>query len=74
MATNLFVRFKKLVQPKPQRIGTVLSVVGTSVVIEESGGGTARLIGEATVGQKVYFRDDLIVGIAPNLTIVTVEE
>lgn len=74
MSTNLFTRFKKLLQPQPQRIGTVLSVVGTALVVQELGGGTARVVGEGTVGQQVYFQGNTVVGPAPSLPQDFIEE
>lgn len=74
MSSNLFVRFKRLLPATPTRIGTVTSVDGTDLIVTETGGGTARITGAATVGQKVYFRGRVMDGLAPTLTEVTVEE
>ena len=74
MSTNLFTRFKKLVAPQPQRIGTAQAVDGTAVVVQEDGGGTARVVGSATVGQRVYFQGGAIIGDAPNLPQDFIEE
>jgi hypothetical protein len=72
--SNLFSRFKRLLPTYPLRVGDVLSVEGTAVVVQEIGGTTVRVIGEASVGQRVYFRHAEIVGLAPSLALLVVEE
>ena len=72
--SNLFVRFQRLLPSNPLRVGNVVSVSGTSVLVQEDGGAQVRVIGEATVNSRVYFRAGEIVGPAPNLTLITVEE
>lgn len=74
MSSNLFVRFKRLLPTTPTRIGTVTSVDGTDLVVTELGGGTARIVGDATVGQKVYFRGRVMDSLAPTLAEVQVDE
>ena len=72
--SNLFKRFQRLIPSYPLRVGTVQEVLGTSVLVTEVGGGSVRLVGEATVGQKVYFRNAEIVGPAPSLPVEVIEE
>lgn len=70
MATNLWARFKRLVQAAPMLIVTVESVGadGTSLVTTASGG-TFRVFGDTVAaGSKAYVRDGVIVGEAPNMT------
>lgn len=74
MATNLFKRFLDLVPKSPLRVGVVTAIDGTSVRIEEMGGGDVTVRGEAALGERVYFRNGVIEGTAPNLPFVTVEE
>lgn len=49
-------------------------VDGTAVVVQESGGGLVRVVGEATAGDRVYFRNSTIEGPAPNLPLEVIEE
>ena len=72
--SNLFKRFERLLPRHPLRVGTVLSVDGTTVLVQEQGGGVVRVRGEATAGTKVYFRDSIIEGPAPNLPLEVIEE
>lgn len=72
--SNLFKRFQRLIPSYPLRVGTVQEVQGTSVLVAEVGGGTVRLVGTGTVGQKVYFRNAETVGPAPNLPVEVIEE
>ena len=72
--SNLFKRFERLLPHHPLRVGTVLSVDGTTVLVQEQGGGVVRVRGEATAGTKVYFRDLTIEGPAPNLPLEVIEE
>jgi len=74
MSSNLFTRFKRLLPTTPTRIGTVTAVDGTDLILTEVGGGVVRVAGEATVGQKVYFRGRVMDSLAPTLTEVQVEE
>lgn len=71
---NLFKRFQKLIPTYPLRVGTVLSVLdGSEVLIEEVGGAVLTVRGEASVGQRVYFRNSVIEGPAPNLPVEVIE-
>lgn len=72
--SNLFKRFQRLIPSYPLRIGTVTEVNGTSVLVTEVGGGTVRLVGTATVGEQVYFRNTEVVGPAPDLPVEVIEE
>lgn len=71
---NQFKRFERLLTRHPQRVGTVQYVDGTAVVVQESGGGLVRVVGEATAGDRVYFRNSTIEGPAPNLPLEVIEE
>lgn len=74
MSSNLFTRFKRLLPTTPTRVGTVTAVDGTDLLLSETGGGVVRVTGEATVGQKVYFRGRVVDALAPTLPEVQVEE
>lgn len=71
---NLLKRFRRLLPEHPLRVGQVLSVDGTAVTVQETGGGLVLVRGEAAVGNKVYFRDSVIEGPAPNLPVEVIEE
>ncbi len=64
---NLFREFLNLIPEAPLQAGTVTAVNGGVATIELPGGGTLQARGEATVGQKVFVRDDVIEGPAPAL-------
>lgn len=72
--SNLFARFQRLLPSTPLRVGTVTAVAGTSVLVQESDGSAVRVIGSATVGSRIYFKGGEVVGPAPNLQLVVVEE
>ena len=72
--SNLFKRFERLLPHHPLRVGTVLTVDGTTALVQEQGGGVVRVRGDAITGAKVYFRDSTIEGPAPNLPLEVIEE
>lgn len=72
--SNSFVRLKRLLAAAPLQVGDVTAVSGTAVTVGEPGGGVVVVRGPATVGQRVYFRDGVIEGLAPDLPVEIVEE
>ena len=70
---NLFVEFKALLASGPLQVGTVAFVDDGIAVIDLPGGGRLRARGEASVGARVFVRDGVIEGPAPELPIVTGE-
>ena len=64
---NLFKEFLNLLPPRPLEVGTVQSIYSGIATIELPGGGVLQARGEATVGQRVFVRDGLIEGPAPEL-------
>lgn len=73
MSTNLFTRFQKLLRQPPRRVGDVIAYDAGVALIEEAGGGQVQAIGETTVGARVFFRDGVIEGPAPDLTVEIIE-
>lgn len=73
MSTNLFRRFQKLLRTPPLRVGDVIAYSDGVALIEEAGGGTVQARGEATVGDRVFFRNQMIEGPAPDLTVEIIE-
>ena len=70
--SNLFKRFQALIPTHPLRVGDVIAYDdGVATIQEQSGVATAR--GEATVGDRVFFRNGAIEGPAPDLTIEIIE-
>lgn len=71
--TNPFARWQAL-QPKRLRlVGEVIFMEGSVATIELASGARIQAIGAATVADRVYVRDGLIEGEAPDLTYVTAE-
>lgn len=66
--SNLFKRFQKLLPNPPLRVGTVIQYADGVATLAEVGGGIATARGEVRVGDKVFFRDNVIEGPAPDLT------
>lgn len=73
MSTNLFTRFQKLLRQPPLRVGDVIAYDSGVALIEEAGGGQVSARGETTVGARVFFRDGVIEGPAPDLTVEIIE-
>lgn len=73
MATNLYRAFLDLLPPRPLQIGEVTSIDGDVATVELPGGGMLTVRGGATVGQKVFIRDGVIEGEAPDMTVVLVD-
>jgi len=51
----------------------VLSISGEVAAVELPGGGRLQARGQATVGQRVFVRDGVIEGAAPDLPVVLFE-
>lgn len=70
---NLYEQFRQLIPDPPLQAGTVVNVGSGVITVALPGGGLIRARGNATVGQKVFVRDDAIEGIAPSLTLEIIE-
>ena len=65
---NLFKQFLDLIPPRPLEVGTVQSIISNGISnIELPGGGVLQARGDATQGQRVFVRDGVIEGPAPEL-------
>jgi hypothetical protein len=73
MYRNPFVILQGLVKRPGLQIGTVAVVDGNAVRVTLPGGGTVVARGEATVGERVYIRGDIIEGVAANLPIEVID-
>lgn len=74
MSNNLFRRLQNLLPTPLLLVGDVVSVSDGTAKVQEPGGGVTLVRGTASVGQRVYFRDGVIEGLAPSLPIELVEE
>ena len=64
---NLYEQFLQLIPDPALQAGTVVGVGSGVVTVALPGGGLIRARGEATVGQNVFVRDEVIEGTAPSL-------
>ena len=64
---NLFAAWRELVVGGPLLAGTVTGYDVGVATVQLPGGGELRARGEATVGQRVFLRDGVIEGPAPEL-------
>ncbi|MBX9870179.1 MAG: hypothetical protein K2X63_10295 [Burkholderiaceae bacterium] len=71
--SNLYKVFQSLLPEAPLLVGTVVSVQSNGYLIELPDGAQINARGTATIGQKVFVRDNVIEGIAPNLVVETIE-
>jgi hypothetical protein len=70
---NPYALLRELLPESPLQVGTV-SAIGNGVAsISLPGGGVAQARGEATVGDKVFFRGGAIEGPAPSLPLVEID-
>lgn len=65
--------FKELLPEAPLLVGVVSVVADGGCVVTLVDGGEVFARGEATVGQKVFVRDGVIEGPAPDMTIELIE-
>ena len=70
---NLYKQFLDLMPDRALQVGDVTAITDGLAVVQLPGGGQLRARGEATVGQRVFVRDGVIEGLAPNLPVVSIE-
>ncbi len=70
---NPYKRLLGLLPVTPLQVGNVTGITNGVATIELPGGGLVTARGNTTPGARVFFRDDVIEGPAPTLTLVTVE-
>lgn len=73
MFKNPYTLLRELLPEPALQVGTVVSVAGGVASLELPGGGRAQARGDTTAGARVFFRNDLIEGLAPNLPIEIIE-
>ncbi|MBX9900801.1 MAG: hypothetical protein K2Y28_08465 [Burkholderiaceae bacterium] len=69
---NLYQIFKSLLPQTPLLAGTVVAVFQTGCSVELPDGSVISARGSASIGAKVFVRNGLIEGEAPNLSVVEV--
>lgn len=70
---NLYKQLIDLLPQRPLQVGTVVAVVNGVCTVELPGGWRDTARGTATVGQKVFFRDGAVEGLAPELPLVQID-
>lgn len=70
---NLFTEFKRLLPNAPLQVGTVMAADNGVFSIELPGGGVLKARGNTYVGQRVFVRDGVVQGAAPDLNVVVIE-
>lgn len=70
---NLYQQFRQLLPDVPLQAGTVFEVDSGIALVVLPGGGLIRARGNATVGQTVFVRDEVIEGIAPSLPLELID-
>lgn len=70
---SIYKKFLDLLPKQPLQIGLVTSVTGGVATLTLPDGGTTQARGEATVGQRVYFRGGAIEGQAPTLPLEVID-
>ena len=70
---NLYEQFRQLIPDPPLQAGTVVGVGSGVVTVALPGGGLIRARGNATVGQTVFVRDEVIEGIDPSLPLELID-
>lgn len=73
MSFNPYKRLLALIPNPPLQVGEVVQFNDGVATIEVPGGGIAQARGSTTVGAKVFFRDGLIEGPAPDLPVEVIE-
>lgn len=70
---NYYAELKKILPDPPLQSGTVVAFAGGVATVQLPGGGTIDARGEAAVGDKVYVRNSVIEGEAPNLPLEVID-
>lgn len=73
MATNLYKQFLKLIPQAPLLVGVVQSTRDGECEIQLPDGSFTRARGSSDVGDRVWIRDGVIEGDAPNLPVELIE-
>lgn len=72
--TNLYRALRDLLPEPALQVATVTAInADLTLTVEFPGGGTQRVRGEATVGAHVFVRAGVVEGVAPALTLLTID-
>jgi hypothetical protein len=77
-ASNLYRQFQALIPQPALQVGIVSALVGDIATVVLPGGGViqargASSVASVSIGQRVFVRDGVIEGAAPNLPLVVIE-
>ncbi|GAB2703961.1 hypothetical protein GCM10027195_03050 [Comamonas sediminis] len=70
---NLAKLFEQVLPKRPLQVGDVVESDGSICTVELPGGGRLRARGDMEVGEKVFVRDGVIEGQAPNLPLMSIQ-
>lgn len=70
---NPFRVLLDLLPQTPLQVGDVTAIADGVATIELPGGGVTNARGDAQVGDRVFFRDGVVEGVAPALPVVFLE-
>ena len=70
---NPFKLLKSILPDAPLLVGDVIAVNNGTATIELPDGSQAQARGDASVSDRVFFRDGVIEGPAPSLTVVEID-
>lgn len=70
---NPYKLLRDLLPDPPLQVGNVISISNGVAIIESPGGGRSTARGAATVGNRVFYRNGSIEGLAPNLPVEIIE-
>lgn len=70
---NLYRVFRDLIPEPPLLVGTLITLHAGGCSVELPDGSVVTARGTGTVGQKVFVRDGVIDGAAPDLTVMAIE-
>ena len=73
MSYNVFQRLKALFPDPPLLVATVTAIDGDVATCELPDGGVIQARGAASVSQRVFVRDSVIEGVAPDLPILLID-
>ncbi len=71
--SNIYREFLALLPKRPRYVGTVIASTPTGATVQLPGGGVLHVLGQASIGQRVFVRDGAIEGPAPNLPYASAE-
>ena len=70
---NPFKQLLDLLPAAPLQVGDVTATADGIATIQLPGGGVVHARGNVTVGDRVFFRDGVVEGPAPDLTVVLID-